>query len=94
MHQGSITRGTQPERNPSATSRLRDIEGQFKSDIVLEVCVLTRLPPINDTMISSYTVNYKVDYGRVQGKWTEQLIKTDYHKSKLLSLEYIYGSHK
>ena len=94
MHHGSINRAGQPERNPSATSRLKDIEGQFKSDILLEAWVVTRLPPIEDTLISSYTINYKLDSGRVQGKWLEAGITEECHKSKHIAVEYIYGSHK
>lgn len=92
-HHSSINRH-HPERNPSATSRLAAIEGQLKSDIVMEVCVHTLMPSIRDTLVKSYSLTYKIEYARLMGKWTEAQISQQSHKSKYLALEYIYGATK
>lgn len=94
-HHSSIQRNRhQPERNPSAGTRLAAIEGQLKSDIVMEVCVHTFLPSIDGTLIKNYSLTYKIEYARVIGKWTEQAIVQQRHKSKHLALEYIFGATK
>jgi hypothetical protein len=93
LHASSIARAGSllPERNPSAGTRLKELQGQFKSDIKLDIQIITRFPSFKDTMI---TVTYKVDYGRSRGKWNEQNIKLDNHTSKCLELEYIFGDKK
>lgn len=68
------------------------MQSSFKSDIVLEVWLLTTLPSIQDSLVTSYTITYKIDYGRVQGKWNEHHITQGHHKSRSLALEYIFGT--
>ncbi len=51
-------------------NKIKDIEGQLKSGILLEVSVLTNVP-----IKGSYSLTYKVDYGRMQSKWSEQIQK-------------------
>lgn len=82
-HLASLNRSSkqQPERNPSATSKLRLIESQFKSDIGLELRVHTLLPSIEDTLIKTYSLAYKVSYGRTVGKWAEEGLTHRRHKS-------------
>jgi hypothetical protein len=97
LHASSIVRAggsLLPERNPSAGTRLKELQGQFKSDIKLDIQIITRFPSFKDTMITGYDVTYKVDYGRSRGKWNEQNIKLDNHTSKCLELEYIFGDKK
>jgi hypothetical protein len=81
-----------PERNPSAGTRLRELMGQFKSDIKLDISIQTRFPsPGKSSQITGYTIHYKIDYGRFQGKWVEENIKQELHLSKNLEIEYIFG---
>lgn len=81
-HLASLNRDSkQPERHPSATSKLRQLESQFKSEIALELRVHTLLPSIEDTLIKTYTLAYKVSYGRTVGKWTEENLAARSHKS-------------
>ena len=56
--------------------------------------MITKFPNYKDTIISGYNVTYKVDYGRVQGKWTEKNITNEEHTSKILEIEYIFGDKK
>ena len=96
MHASSIARAgsLHPERNPSAGTRLKELQGQFKSDIKLDIQIITRFPSYKDSMITGYDVSYKVDYGRSRGKWNEQNINLENHTSKCLELEYIFGDKK
>ena len=67
IHNESISRSLSfhPERNPSAGTRLRELIGQFKSDIKLDISIQTRFPnQSKSSQISGYTIQYKIDYGR------------------------------
>jgi len=59
IHNESISRSqsTHPERNPSAGTRLRELMGQFKSDIKLDVSIQTKFPlPSKHSQITGYTI--------------------------------------
>ena len=73
---------------------MKELQGQFKSDIILDLQIVSRFPCYKNTTITGYDVSYKVDYGRVQGKWTEQNITTETHTSKALEIGYIFGDKK
>ena len=60
----------------------------MKSGIMLEVSVESELPIKGD-----YSLTYRIDYGRNQSKWVEQVNKKD-HQSRNLTLEYTFGSQK
>lgn len=47
---------------------LKEIELQLKSGIFLEIFVYTKVP-----IKGPYSLTYKLDYGRIQSKWTEQM---------------------
>ena len=54
----------------------------------------TLLPSIEDTLIKTYTLAYKVSYGRTVGKWTEEKIASRRHKSQVFKLDYVFGASK
>ena len=70
------------------SSKIKEIEGQLKSGIMLEISVLTSVP-----IKGPYSLTYKVGYGRNESKWVEQL-QNVYNKSRNLTLEYTFGTLK
>eukprot|EP00347_Sterkiella_histriomuscorum_P022325 403330878 len=77
-----------PERQQYDSLLKEIMELHLKSGIQLDIFLYTKVP-----IKGPYSLTYKLDYGRIQSKWTEQIQK-DVHKSKALTVEYTYGLSK
>ena len=48
----------------------KDFEDSLKSGIILELIIYTKVP-----IKGQYALTYKLDYGRINSKWTEAYTK-------------------
>jgi hypothetical protein len=84
----SLPKDKEKQTLESKLKMMEDMQLLLKSGIFLEASLFTKVP-IKD----KYSLSFKIDYGRSQTKWSEDVNK-EHNKSRPLSFEYMFGLRK